>query len=45
MQQFRIFFESRREMMVDRFLSEENSSGGHVNEPQLSTRGFQTKEV
>jgi hypothetical protein len=30
--------------MLDRFLSTEKSSGGNVNEPQLSTSGFQMKE-
>jgi hypothetical protein len=31
-------------MIFDRFLSNEKSSGGSVNEPQLSTSGFQMKE-
>jgi hypothetical protein len=31
-------------MSLDRFLSKEKSSGGTVNEPQLSTTGFQVKE-
>jgi hypothetical protein len=31
-------------MTLDRFLSKEKSSGGSVNEPQLSTSGFQMKE-
>jgi hypothetical protein len=31
-------------MTVDRFLSEEKSSGSNVNQPQLSTDGFQMKE-
>jgi hypothetical protein len=31
-------------MTSDRFLSKEKSSGGNINEPQLSTSGFQIKE-
>jgi hypothetical protein len=31
-------------MTLGRFLSEEKSSGGNVNEPQLSTSGFRMKE-
>jgi hypothetical protein len=31
-------------MALDRFLSKEKSSGGNVNEPQLSTSAFQTKQ-
>jgi hypothetical protein len=31
-------------MTLDRFLCKEKSSGGNVNEPQLSTSGFQIKE-
>jgi hypothetical protein len=31
-------------MTLDRFLSKEKSNGGNVDEPQLSTNGFQMKE-
>jgi hypothetical protein len=31
-------------MTLDKFLSKEKSSGGKVNEPQLSTSGFQMEE-
>jgi hypothetical protein len=31
-------------MTLDRFPSKEDSSGGNVNEPQLSTSGFQIKK-
>jgi hypothetical protein len=31
-------------MTLDRFLSKVKSSGGNVNEPQLSTSGIQIKE-
>jgi hypothetical protein len=34
----------QKQMTLDRFLSKEKSSGGNVNEPQLSTSGFQMKE-
>jgi hypothetical protein len=30
--------------MTYRFVSKEKSSGGNVNDPQLSTSGFQMKE-
>jgi hypothetical protein len=31
-------------MTLDRFLYKEKPTGGYVNEPQLSTSGFQMKE-
>jgi hypothetical protein len=31
-------------MTLDRFISKEKSRRGNVNEPQLSTSGFQMKE-
>jgi hypothetical protein len=45
MQYFRKNLKSRqKQMTLDRFLSKEKSSGGNVNEPQLSISGFQMKE-
>jgi hypothetical protein len=45
MQHFRQSFKNRQnQMILDRFLSKEKSSGGKVNEPRLSTSGFQIKE-
>jgi ribose 1,5-bisphosphokinase PhnN len=45
MQYFRKILKNRqKQMTLDRFLPKEKSSGGNVNEPQLSTSGFQMKE-
>jgi hypothetical protein len=45
MQHFRkIKKKDKKQMTLDRFLSKEKSNGGNVNEPQLSTSGFQMKE-
>jgi hypothetical protein len=34
----------QKQMTLDRFLSKEKSNIDNVNEPQLSTSGFQMKE-
>jgi hypothetical protein len=45
MQHVRKIKKNRQEQMaLDRFLSKEKSNGCNVNEPQLSTSGFQMKE-
>jgi hypothetical protein len=45
MQHFRKILKNRqKQMILDRLLSKEKSSGGNVNEPQLSTSGVQMKE-
>jgi hypothetical protein len=45
MQNFRKFKKNRQQVMtLDRFLSKEKSSGGNVNEPQLSANGFEMRE-
>jgi hypothetical protein len=44
MQHFRkIKKNSQKQMTLDRFLSKGKSSGGDINEPQLSPSGFQMK--
>jgi hypothetical protein len=45
MQHFRKIKNNRqKQITLDRFLSKEKSSGGNVNEPHLSTSGFQMEE-
>jgi hypothetical protein len=45
MQHFRKIKKNRqKQMTLGRLLSKEKSSGGNVNEPQLSISGFQMKE-
>jgi hypothetical protein len=45
MQHFREVLKNRRKQMtLDMFLFKEKSSGSNVNEPQLSSSGFQMKE-
>jgi ribose 1,5-bisphosphokinase PhnN len=45
MQHFRKKLKNRqKQMILDRVLSKEESSGGNVNEPQLSVSEFQMRE-
>jgi hypothetical protein len=45
MQHIRKFFKNRqKQIILDGFLTKEKSSGGNVNEPQLSASGFQKKD-
>jgi hypothetical protein len=45
MQHFRKILRNRqKQKRLGRFLSKEKLSGGYINEPQLSTRGFHMKE-